>query len=121
MALAAIHNGNEFRIGDLVRVHQKIHEDQKIRTQVFEGTVIALGGDGVNKSLTVRRIGAGGIGVERIFPLSSPLLEKVEVRAPGNVRRAKLYYIRTKTSRELRDITKKRDMLQTKRKPKRKK
>lgn len=107
MALLAVHNGNEFHIGDLVRVYQKIQEDQKIRTQVFEGTVIAVRGQGINKSFTVRRIGSGGIGVERIFPLFSPLIEKVEVRAKGHVRRSKLYYIRTKTSRELADITKK--------------
>lgn len=123
MALGTTHNGREFHIGDMVHVHQKIHEDQKIRTQVFEGTVIAFRGDGVNKSFTVRRIAAGGIGVERIFPLSSPLLEKIEVKAKGNVRRAKLYYIRNKTSRELSDITRKREttLSKIKAKPKRKK
>ncbi len=110
MALFATHNSSEFHIGDLVRVYQKIQEDQKIRTQVFEGMVIAVRGIGPNKSFTVRRIGAGGIGVERIFPLASPLIEKVEVRAKGRVRRAKLYYIRTKTSRELADITKKKSV-----------
>lgn len=121
MALFASHNGSEFHIGDLIRVYQKIQEDQKIRTQVFEGTVIAVRGIGSNKSFTVRRIGAGGIGVERIFPLSSPLIEKVEVRAKGRVRRAKLYYIRTKTSRELADITKKKTVqTQTKRKARKK-
>jgi len=115
MALFATHNSSEFHIGDLIRVYQKIQEDQKIRTQVFEGMVIAVRGIGPNKSFTVRRIGAGGIGVERIFPLASPLIEKVEVRAKGRVRRAKLYYIRTKTSRELADITKKKSVqIQTK-------
>lgn len=108
MSLSVTVGSVEFHIGDMVRVHQKIHEDQKIRTQIFEGTVIALRGIGTNKSFTVRRIGSGGIGVERIFLLSSPLLEKIEVQAKGNVRRAKLYYIRNKTSRELADITKKR-------------
>lgn len=104
-----------------MRVHQKIQEDQKIRTQIFEGTLIAVSGMGANKSFTVRRVGAGGIGIERIFPLSSPLIEKVEVRAKGRVRRAKLYYIRTKTSRELADITKKKTVQQqTKKKAKKK-
>lgn len=107
MALSVIHNGGQFSVGDLVRVHQKIQEDQKIRTQIFEGTVIALRGMGQNKSFTVRRIGSGGIGVERIFPLFSPLIEKVEVKAKGRVRRSKLYYLRTKTASELAEITKK--------------
>lgn len=107
MSLVATHNDSQFHIGDVVRVHQKIQEDQKIRTQIFEGTVIAVRGSAINKSFTVRRIGAGSIGVERIFQLASPLIEKVEVRAKGNVRRSKLYYIRNKTSRELADITKK--------------
>ena len=117
MALFAVHNGNQFSIGDLVRVYQKIHEDQKIRTQIFEGTVIAVRGEGQNKSFVVRRIGAGGIGTERIFPLFSPLVERVEVRAKGKVRRSKLYYIREKTSSELADITKKTHR-QSKSKPK---
>lgn len=107
MTLLAFHNDSQFNVGDIVRVHQKIQEDQKVRTQIFEGTVIAIHGIGVNRGFTVRRIGAGNIGVERIFPLSSPLIEKVEVRAQGNVRRSKLYYIRSKTSREVADLTKK--------------
>lgn len=106
MALVAQHNKNEFHIGDLVRIHQKIQEDNKSRTQVFEGTVIAIRGEGKNKTFTVHRIGAGGITIERIFPLLSPSIEKIEVKAKGYVRRSKLYYIREKTSREIAEITK---------------
>ena len=106
MALSTTHNSSQFHIGDLVRVHQKIQEDSKTRIQVFEGTVIAIRGEGENKSFTVHRIGTGGIRIERIFPLSSPFVEKIEVKAPGHVRRSKIYYIREKTSREIADITK---------------
>lgn len=87
-------------------MHQKIREDEKVRIQIFEGMVIAIKGEGVNKSFMVRRIGAGNIGVERIFPLASPLIEKVEVAKPGAVRRSKLYYLRKKTSHEVAEITK---------------
>lgn len=108
MALQALHKDNQFNIGDRVRIHQLLKEDNKTRTQVFEGTVIAIRGEGQNKMFTVRRIGAMGIGIERIFPLFSPFVEAVEVRARGHVRRAKLYYIREKTSREIAEITKRR-------------
>lgn len=106
MALFATHNDKEFRIGDLIRVHQRIQEDSKTRTQIFEGTVIAIRGMGINKMFTVRRLGTGNVAIERIFPLSSPFVEQVEVKAAGSVRRAKLYYIREKSSREVADITK---------------
>lgn len=106
MALSAIHNEQEFHVGDVVRVHQKIQEDGKTRTQVFEGMVIVIRGEGANKTVTVRRIGAGGIGVERIFPLASPLIERIEVKTRGATRRAKLYYLREKTTKEISEITK---------------
>lgn len=105
MALIAKHNGQEFHIGDAVRVYQRIQEDNKTRTQVFEGMVIAIRGEGKNKMFTVRRMGAAGVGIERIFPLFSPFVEKVEVRALGSVRRSKLYYIREKTPTEIAEIT----------------
>lgn len=105
MALLALHKDNQFHIGDIVRVHQKIQEDNKTRTQVFEGSVIAIQGQGLGKNVVVRRIGAAGIGVERIFPLASPLIEKVEVKTPGFVRRSKLYFIRDKSAREIAEIT----------------
>lgn len=106
MALAATHNEQEFHIGDTVRVHQRIQEDEKIRTQVFEGTVIAIEGEEAGKTFTVRRIATGGVGIERIFPLASPLIEKIEVAARGAVRRAKLYFLREEPAREVAEITK---------------
>lgn len=106
MALTAVHDKRPFSVGDIVRVHQKITEAGKTRIQVFEGMVIAIRGEGGNKTFTVRRIAAGGVGVERIFPLYSPLIEKVESIRRGSVRRSKLYYIRGKTAHEIAEITK---------------
>lgn len=82
-----------FQVGDTVKVHVKVREGEKERIQVFEGMVIARRGGGVNTSFTVRKI-SDGVGVERIFPLHSPILEKVEVLRQGRVRRAKLFYLR---------------------------
>ncbi|AFG35038.1 ribosomal protein L19 [Fervidobacterium pennivorans DSM 9078] len=84
----------EFRPGDTVRVHVKVKEGDKERVQAYEGIVIAIRGSGISKTFTVRRIAAGGIGVERIFPLYAPTIEKIEVLRKGRVRRAKLYYLR---------------------------
>jgi large subunit ribosomal protein L19 len=82
-----------FDPGDQVRVHVKVVEGEKERTQVFEGTVIRKRGDGVRASFTVRRI-SYGVGVERTFPLHSPRIERVDVVRRGRVRRSKLYYLR---------------------------
>lgn len=84
-----------FAPGDVVRVHQKITEGDKTRTQVFEGTVLGIKGRGENKTFTVRKL-VGDIAVERIWPVKSPNIEKVEVKAhpKQRVRRAKLYYLR---------------------------
>jgi large subunit ribosomal protein L19 len=82
-----------FQVGDTVKVHVKVREGEKERIQVFEGMVIARRGGGVNTSFTVRKI-SDGVGVERIFPLHSPILDKVEVLRQGRVRRAKLFYLR---------------------------
>lgn len=82
-----------FRAGDTVRVHVKIKEGDKERIQVFEGTVISLRRAANHSSFTVRKMSFGH-GVERIFPLHSPILDKIEVVRPGRVRRAKLYYLR---------------------------
>lgn len=84
----------DFRPGDTVRVHIKVMEGDKERTQIFEGIVISKKGSGLSKTFTVRRIASHGIGVERIFPLHSPVVEKVEVVRRGKVRKAKLYYLR---------------------------
>lgn len=83
-----------FRPGDIIRVHYKIKEEDKERVQLFEGVLIAKKGAGISKTITVRKIGAGGVAVERIFPLQSPNLEKLEVVKQGKARRAKLYYLR---------------------------
>lgn len=106
MALTGLHKETLFGIGDKVKVHQKIREGEKERTQVFEGMVIAIKGGGESKTLTVRKVGEAGIGIERIFPLSSPFLEKVEVVRQGRsgVRHAKLYYIRGKSPRQIEAI-----------------
>jgi len=81
------------RPGDTVSVHQRIKEGDKERTQVFEGTVVALKRKGPRSSMTVRKV-SYGIGVEKIFPIHSPVIEQIEVRQKGKVRRAKLYYLR---------------------------
>ncbi|SFM45156.1 50S ribosomal protein L19 [Thermodesulforhabdus norvegica] len=83
----------EFRVGDTVRVHSKIREGDKERIQVFEGVVIRKHRGTTNATFTVRKV-SYGIGVERIFPLHSPLIEKIEVVRRGRVRRARLYYLR---------------------------
>ncbi len=91
-----------FNIGDTVRVHFRIVEGEKERIQVFEGVVIARKGDeSPNANFTVRRV-AFGEGVERVFPLHSPRVEKVEVTREGAVRRAKLYYLRERSGKAAR-------------------
>lgn len=82
-----------FSPGDTVRVHFKVVEGNRERTQIFEGVIIKRRGSGLNESFTVRRI-SYGVGVERTFPLHSPKIIKIEVMRRGRVRRAKLYYLR---------------------------
>lgn len=91
----------EFRIGDTVRVHTKIVEGENERIQVFSGIVIARKGSGIKETFTVRRL-AYGQGMERVFPLHSPRIEKIEVQKRGKVRRAKLYYLREKVGKSAR-------------------
>ena len=93
------------RIGDTVRVHIKIKEGSKERIQVFEGTVIARKHGGVNETFTVRRISYGG-GVEKVFPVHSPNVVKVETVRKGKVRRAKLYYLRGRVGKAAKVKTK---------------
>ena len=85
---------SEFRPGDTIKVHYKIKEGDKTRIQPFEGICLGRRGEGVSKTFMVRRISSGGVGVERIFALNSPLIDKVVVTRKGDVRRAKLYYLR---------------------------
>ena len=89
----------DFRPGDTVRVHYKIIEGGKVRIQPYEGIVIARKGSGASKTFTVRKIGADSVGVERIFPVGSPNIEKIEVVKTGKVRKAKLYYLRERIGR----------------------
>lgn len=98
----------QFHVGDTVRVHYKLIEHEKVagktkrevkeetreRTQVYEGIVLGIKGEGTNKMFVVRHMGVGAIGIERIFPLISPWIRKIEVKKSGSVRRAKLYYLR---------------------------
>ncbi|MCL4200655.1 50S ribosomal protein L19 [Patescibacteria group bacterium] len=101
-------------VGDTVRVHYKLIEKEKVagktkrevkeetreRIQVFEGIVISVKGSGVNAMFTVRKIGAAAVGIERIFPLISPWIRKIEVKKRGVTRRAKLYYLRGKIGKD---------------------
>lgn len=92
----------DIRPGDTIRVLQKIKEGDKERVQPFEGLVIARKhGKGISATITVRKV-SGGIGIERIFPIHSPTLQKIEVLKRSKVRRAKLYYIREKAAKEAR-------------------
>jgi len=88
----------QFKVGDTVRVHNKIVEGTRERIQLFEGTVIAKKNGGISETFTVRRI-SYGVGVEKTFPLHSPRVEKVEVIRTGKVRRAKLYYLRDRVGK----------------------
>lgn len=88
----------EIKIGSTVKVSVKIKEGQRERIQAFEGTVIAIKGSGVSKTFTVRRV-SYGVGVERVFPVNSPNVAKVELVRNGTVRRAKLYYLRDRVGK----------------------
>lgn len=104
----------DLHVGDTIRVHYKLIEKEKVagktkretkeetreRIQIFEGIVIAIKGSLVNTMITVRKIGAAAIGIERIFPLVSPWIKKIDVKKHGNVRRAKLYYLRGKIGKD---------------------
>ena len=91
----------EFRVGDRVRVHFQVVEGTRRRTQVFEGVVLKVQGKGARRTFTVRKL-SFGVGVERTFPVHSPKIERIEVAARGEVRRAKLYYLRGRIGRRAR-------------------
>ena len=98
----------KIQTGDSVRVWQKIKEKNKIRLQAFEGIVISKKhGNEPGSTFTVRRVGTDGIGIEKTFPLFSPMIDKIEVTRRSKTRRAKLYYLRKKTARKIREKLKK--------------
>lgn len=101
MSLTLSHLDQTFGIGDRVRVVQKIKEKDKFRSQGYEGVVIKIKGDQGEKTFTVRRIGESQIGIERVFPIDSPAIEKIQVIKKGTqgVARAKLYYLRGKAAK----------------------
>ena len=90
-----------FHVGDSVKVHVKVREGEKDRIQVFQGVVIARRGGGTGSSFTVRKV-SNGVGVERVFPLFSPVIGKIEVVRRGRVRRSKLYYLRERRGKAAR-------------------
>jgi large subunit ribosomal protein L19 len=83
----------DFRAGDTLKVHARVVEGNRSRIQIFQGVVIRRQGDGLRETFTVRKV-TGGVGVERTYPINSPLLDRIEVVTRGDVRRAKLYYLR---------------------------
>ncbi|OGM29798.1 hypothetical protein A2801_00140 [Candidatus Woesebacteria bacterium RIFCSPHIGHO2_01_FULL_41_10] len=111
MAIKTTHGETTFGVGDVVRVHQLVVEtgkEDKMRTQIFEGTVIGIRGKATGKSFIVRRVGAQNVGIEQIFPLHSPLIKKVEIKRSGvsGAEQAKLYYFRDKSRREIETVYK---------------
>ena len=99
--LLAVRKIPEFRPGDTVRVNVKIKEGERERVQAYEGVCIARGGQGIDESFTVRKISFGE-GVERLFPVHSPMIDSIEVKRRGVVRRAKLYYLRDRRGKSAR-------------------
>lgn len=102
----------DVRVGDTVKLHMKVKEGNKERIQIFEGTVIGIRGEGLNKSLTVRKI-SYGIGVEKIVQLHSPILSKIEIVKRGSVTKAKLFYLRERVGKRALKINKIQDMYET--------
>ncbi len=103
MAIKVEVKGTEIGVGDKVRVIQRIKEAKKERSQTFEGVVIAIRGKGKGKSFVVRKIGANNVGIEKIFPVESPLIVNVDIVKEGRkgIRKAKLYYLRKKPPRTI--------------------
>ncbi len=91
----------DFGPGDTLKVHVRVVEGGRERIQLFEGVVIAINGGGINRSVTVRKV-SFGVGVERIFPVHAPIIQKMEITRRGDVRRAKLYYLRDRVGKSAR-------------------
>jgi large subunit ribosomal protein L19 len=102
----------DVKVGDTVKLHLKIKEGEKERTQIFEGVVIAKKGSGLSATITVRKI-SYGVGVEKIVPLHSPMLEKIEVVKRGTVRKSKLYYLRKRVGRRALKVENLKDVYMT--------
>lgn len=100
-SLVATNDIPEFKAGDSITVHYKIREGAKERTQLFQGVVLQRRGNGVTETFTVRKI-SSGTGVERIFPITSPFIEKIVVNKVGVVRRARIFYMRKRTGKATR-------------------
>lgn len=105
MAISATVKEIQVHVGDIIRVHNRVMEGNKERVQIFEGMLLGIRGRGDNRTFTVRKISSGNIGVERIFPVISPWIVKMEVKKKGQVRRAKLNYVRQQSARQVAKIT----------------
>ena len=106
MSLKSTYKNSEFGVGDRVKVSQKIKEGGKERISVFEGMIIAIKGRSENQTITVRRIGEAGVGIERIFQIASDFLEKIEVLKKGTrgVKHSKLYFMRNKSPKDVEEV-----------------
>ena len=98
---------DQFKVGDGVKVHVRVREGDKERIQIFAGIVIARKGSGIHETFTVRRI-ASGVGVERVFPVNSPLIDKIEVDRESITMRARMYYLRDRVGKEATKVKEKR-------------
>ncbi len=113
MALNLKYQDQNISVGDTVKVHQAIKDNDKTRTQIFEGIVIAIRNRGQGQSITVRKIGANSIGVEKILPVHLPDIKKIQIKRKGSVRRSKLYYLRDKIGKAATRIKEKKANIQT--------
>lgn len=119
MANRAKHKDVTFHVGDVIRVHHRIREGEKSRIQLFDGIVIAIKAH-ADTTFMVRRIASAGIGVEKIFPLDAPTVEKIEVKRRSSVRRSKLYYLRDRVGKRAIKVRAKKIKVQLKKKPSKK-
>lgn len=99
-----------FKVGDTIKIIEKITEGDKTHGHAFEGVVIAIRGSGINQSFTVRRIATGNIGVERIWPINCPSIEKIIIKKKGQVKRAKLYFLRKRVGKQALAVKKEKEI-----------
>ena len=111
MANSFTYQDQTYGTGDTVALHLTVSEGDKTRTQLFEGIIIAISGSGAGKSITVRKIASGAIGVERIVPLGNPNLVKITKKSGGRVRQAKLYYLRDRVGKRATKVKTKLDLV----------